>query len=297
MEQARVVLPATPLFEELYLCAGGMSVCFPGHSFGPEVRINYLIHVILSGKGVFETDEMRYHLCQGQGFLIEPGLSTFYCADTENPWNYLWIGFNGTLAPQIIEALGLGQRRPVFSCPSLSDLSAIMKRLLLFPSEKENAFLYQHTLLLSFLSILSKNSAPERESKAYESRSNYYITRALKFIRDNYSSSIQVTDVANYLGISRNYLFTLFQETMGHSPQEYISSFCLGRARELLTTTSYSVSEIGVLCGYRDPDVFSKAFKRKYLSSPSQYRKYTLAHPEMNPIDYIRALRRGEGGN
>ncbi len=295
MEDANVVFPAPSFTGALYLCTGGKSICHPGHSFGPDVRLNYLIHIILSGQGIFKTDDMEYRLHSGQGFLIEPGLSTYYCADTANPWSYIWIGFNGDLAQEIVKQIGISRKNPIFSFSSSDGLVSIIEELLQIPASDAPS-LFQYSLLLSFLSILAKEiyqkSQGHFENEETEKKSNYYITKALAFIRANYSNAIKVSDVANYLGISRFYLCALFKETMDHSPQEYISNFCLGRARELLTTTEYSISEIAYLCGYRDSDVFSKAFKRKYLSSPSQYRKYTIEHPEMNPIDYIRSLKK-----
>ena len=291
MEQARIVFPAAPLLKELYLCTGGKSRCGPGHSFGPDVRLNYLIHYVLSGKGVFKTDEASYTLEAGQGFLICPGRSTWYQADHEDPWTYLWVGFNGTLAGAILEEIGLSYEEPVFSCRAGDELDSLMESLLLPPPENQNPSLNQQSLLLLFLHLLSRSSSvPQRPG---ERQSNYYISRALAYIQANYGNYITVADVAHYLGISRCYLFDLFKSTMNHSPQEYLSSFRLGRARELLTTTAYPVQDIALLCGYRDPDVFTKAFKRKYLASPTQYRRYTLEHPECSPMDYIRSLRRG----
>lgn len=105
------------------------------------------------------------------------------------------------------------------------------------------------------------------------------------------TSPPRVTDVADYLGISRYHLNSLFTQVMHQTPQEYISGFRLGRAREFLTTTDYPVSEIARLCGYGDTDVFSKAFKRKYLASPSDYRRYALAHPGQNPSEHMRNIR------
>lgn len=196
----------------LYLCTAGRSACGPGHRFGPDVRLNYLIHYILSGTGRFETDKQRFTLYQGQGFLIEPGQTTCYQADEEDPWTYIWIGFNGTLAPRILESLKLKQNGPVFSCPAALQLEELAEKL------------------LSFFRILAQNPAQENGQRQPGEKSNYHIDKALGFIQANYSNQIHVSDVASYLGISRYHLFRLFTETTGHSPQEYIVSFCLGRA-------------------------------------------------------------------
>lgn len=124
-----------------------------------------------------------------------------------------------------------------------------------------------------FFSVISAE-VTGRGKKAEESgRQNYYIKKAIAFIRDNYSNGINVSDVSEYVGLNRSYLFTLFQEHLGISPQKYLSNFRLERACELLQATNYSIEDISYSCGYRDPLVFSKAFKKLYGVSPLKYRK------------------------
>lgn len=61
--------------------------------------------------------------------------------------------------------------------------------------------------------------------------------------------------------------------SLEHVKQEYLSNFRLTRAAELLKLTDYTIESIAISCGYRDPLVFAKAFKKKYGASPMRYRK------------------------
>ena len=72
MENSYVLQMKNPLFLDLSLWFWGMSECEPGHSVGPEVRPNYVIHCVLDGKGYFEVGEKHFDIKKGQGFLIEP---------------------------------------------------------------------------------------------------------------------------------------------------------------------------------------------------------------------------------
>ena len=38
----------------------------------------------------------------GEGFLVEPEVLTYYQADSEEPWSYLWIGFSGKYAKEYL---------------------------------------------------------------------------------------------------------------------------------------------------------------------------------------------------
>lgn len=67
----------------LYYC--GSESCTPNHSFGPAIRSHYLIHFIRSGKGIYLRQGMEYSLKQGDAFLILPGETTKYMADSEDP--------------------------------------------------------------------------------------------------------------------------------------------------------------------------------------------------------------------
>src|SRR5699024_7521920 len=80
----------------------GFSKTLPFHSFGPAIRQDFILHVIMEGKGTYHVREQRYELKKGDLFLIRPGESTFYLADGEDPWVYCWLSFGGAAAEEII---------------------------------------------------------------------------------------------------------------------------------------------------------------------------------------------------
>ena len=86
MENSYVLQMKNTLFLDLSLWFWGMSECEPGHSVGPEVRPNYVIHCVLGGKGYFEVGEKHFDIKKGQGFLIEPETLIHYKADENEPW-------------------------------------------------------------------------------------------------------------------------------------------------------------------------------------------------------------------
>ena len=116
--------------QELYLCFCGYSLCQPGHNFGPAVRPNYILHYVLKGKGKYQIGGRTYELEQGQGFLIEPNVMTFYEADEADPWTYLWIGFDGTRAKKLLEEMGLTGRMPTFHGDCGEQLLDVVKSML-----------------------------------------------------------------------------------------------------------------------------------------------------------------------
>ena len=131
-------------------------------------------------------------------------------------------------------------------------------------------FLLEGSLYL-FLSILAEDTA--RSPAQEHGVDNMYIKKALGYIQDNYGHSIRVADIAEYVCINRSYLYTLFREHVGSSPQEYLSDYRLARAEEFLKGMELSVESVDYSCGYRDPAAFGRAFKEKNGITPLQYRK------------------------
>ena len=271
MEDAYVLQLTDSKFRDLYLCFCGMAECKPNHSFGPAARPNYIIHYILSGKGVYQVGKQRYELQKGQGFLIEPDELTYYKADEENPWTYLWIGFAGEMAPTYIRDAGLNSGQLIFQCEQGEELRRIILNML--KSNKEsvsNQYLLQ-SLLYEFFAVLTKDI--QMESVAQESKESVYVRNAINYIRNNYAKGITVSDIAEQVCINRSYLYKLFEENLQMSPKEFLIQFRISRSKELLTVTELSIEGVAASCGYQDALVFSKAFKKIIGMSPSVYRK------------------------
>ena len=261
-------------FSDLYLCYCGYARCEPLHSYGPAVRPNYLMHYILDGRGTYSVDGAVHALGKGQGFLIEPNKQTFYQADEKEPWTYLWIGFDGANAESCLRSIGLGGGNLTFRCEGGEELLALVQEMLRHNTpDAENDFLLE-ALLCRFFACLARGLVAGMEGLSKADRENLYVHKAVEYIRNNFANGITVGDVAHYVALNRSYLFTLFQRVLGVSPQEYLTTFRLTRAKEQLTLSDASVANIALSCGYQDPQVFSKAFKQHFGLTPLKYRRF-----------------------
>lgn len=291
MEDSYVLQLSDRKFTDMYLCYCGYAKCQPAHSFGPSVRPNYLIHYILEGKGTYRIGKKEYHLKEGFGFLIEPQVQTFYQADREEPWTYIWIGFDGNNAGNYLADTGLNHQQPVFECTYKDELKQIVLNMLKNNiSTTTHRFLLQG-LLYEFFSVLTRDI--HVNTPLLQNGENPYILQAVEFIQNNYSFPIHVTDIANYVCINRSYLYTLFKTNLGVSPQDYLANYRISRATELLTVTNLSIESIALSCGYTDPLIFSKVFKSKKGLTPSRYRKDVLQTHKaklQSSIDTLKGL-------
>ncbi len=81
-----------------------------------------------------------------------------------------------------------------------------------------------------------------------------------------------VTAIAEQLHISPNYLGSLLRIHTGQSTKQHIQSKMIDYAKECLSTTSMSISEIAYELGFEHPQSFSKLFKQKTHQTPLEFR-------------------------
>ena len=228
----------------LYVNCCGLSRTEPMHSFGPALKPHYLIHYILSGKGKFSIGGEEYPLEAGYGFLITPDELAFYQADEEEPWTYVWVGFSGTQAVEYLGNMGLSVRQPIFKSEASEELYRIVKDMMEHNTYGLSNDLRRNGQLGIFLSVIAEGSRVEKHGD--DDKANIYVRKAVSFIQNNYCNPIKVTDVADYVCINRSYLYTLFQNSMGMSPQQFLMTFRITKATELLQLTSLPIESIAL---------------------------------------------------
>ncbi len=272
--------------EGLVVANCGCSQTEPLHSFGPALKPNYVIHFILDGKGVFSIGGEKYELESGSGFLIPPGELAFYQADEKEPWTYIWVGFGGSKAQQYINEIGLSSHIPIFHSNEHEALYACVKDMMEHSTYGVVNELRRVGQLYVFLSMITKENTVEKEI----GKDNQYVKRAIEFIQSNYHIPIKISDVAEYVCINRSYLYSLFQETIHMSPQQFLSRYRITKAAELLLTSSLSIESICYSVGYKDPFVFTKAFKQITGMSPTMYRKEKKEAESKRNKEYLNQI-------
>ena len=100
------------------------------------------------------------------------------------------------------------------------------------------------------------------------------IQPAVDYIHSNYyKENISVTELANLCNISVVHLRNTFIKIFATSPIKYINSLKMSRAKELLTSGLYTVSDVCYLSGYNDESYFSREFKKFFNITPCEYAK------------------------
>ncbi|WP_077623266.1 response regulator transcription factor [Sediminibacillus massiliensis] len=101
--------------------------------------------------------------------------------------------------------------------------------------------------------------------------------RLLTYIEEHYAESLSLTTLAEYFHFNPSYLSSNFKTHLKVGFSDYLNQVRIAKAKDILASSSASVSEVGEMVGYSETSYFCKVFKRLEGSSPGSYRKETSA--------------------
>lgn len=112
-----------------------------------------------------------------------------------------------------------------------------------------------------------------RKSRKVDDRRNSIVDAAVRYIQENYTSTIRLSDVAKMLSVSEEHLSRLFKKEITFGFSEYITLIRLQKAEHMLKNEpSRAVTEVAYACGFNDSNYFSYKFKKAYGLTPSEVR-------------------------
>lgn len=257
---------------DLFLCFCGKENCTSEYAYGPAVRSQYVLHYITSGQGSYTINNKTYTLHKNQGFLIPPDTITYYKADKEDPWSYMWIGFNGVKAEAYLNYANLNENNYIYEYSKDDTLKNYINEMLKLKELNYSNELKLQGLLYMFMSTLASCRKSEENSKLLKN-TEIYLEKSIEYIEKNYASNIKINDIAEYIGINRSYLTHIFKKNINISTQEFLLNYKIDKACSLLKTSDLSIKAISASIGYSDPLTFSKIFKKVKGESPKKYRE------------------------
>ncbi len=246
----------------------GIQQCAPGYTWGPGLRDHFLIHHVISGKGVFTASGVAHPVCAGDTFLIYPSEMVSYTADRQEPWEYCWVGFQGAQAKLLLSQTPFAEDTPVTQFQETRQIQDAILAIYHAVGSTPASELRAIGLLYVFLALLveQKQDTPSAEEPSLE-----YVENAVRFIAHNYSRAVDTSDIAGSVGISRSHLYRVFMKHLDTPPNEYLTRFRISRACELLEHSPLPISAIAASVGYEDQLYFSRVFKKITGRPPSLY--------------------------
>ena len=226
----------------------------------------------LSGEGRFKIGDKIVKMLPGMAFLQKHNdvrNAYYYPENGTEPWHFIWISFFSPTVEAMVTDItdNYGQ---IYHIPQESNLIKTLfdyensDNLLRFMSPFEGA-----RLVTDILTDLGNYTSPDRSIKKAPTR---LIKHAQEYIHNNIDKAINVENVAEECGVSREHLSRVFKEQLGELPSDYIAKRRIRQACRFLVSSHLSCKEIALRVGYDSAVSFNRTFKRITRMTPGEVR-------------------------
>jgi AraC-like DNA-binding protein len=247
----------------------------------------YKISFVKNFNGFIQIGNTKFDGENGILHFVEP--RQVYTCNSTNPWK----GFQILIHPDIFEKHFTHKKISTydfFSYEVNESLLLTIEEEKLVSNLMEMAWNEFHNkkdtfsipIILSYISTLLNLTERfyarqfDTRKKLYNQLSNNFFSLLKTYYSETTNIEIQQPTVqffANKLKVTSNYLSDTIRHHSGKSALTIIHDFVIEEAKNQLTTSKLTVSEISYKLGFEYPNYFSRLFKRKTNLSPTEYRK------------------------
>lgn len=246
---------------------------------------DYEIELITYSEGGMYIDKVYYPVYKGDIIFRKPGQTTRAVLPYTCYAVILDIMDNTGKDSATYDFNKVQEYQQLYACPALDRIppviraSAFEQYSVLFDAvlkEYINPGPESPTLLkgycLQLLCWMSREAIHPEGGQAAGSAYRTMLRHVVEYVEQNISKKIMLKDLAAVAGMSPNYFHRVFTKAMGMTPNAFVISRKMNRARELLATTSKSISDISLECGFDNIAYFSYVFRRYSGITPSSFR-------------------------
>lgn len=229
----------------------------------------YDYHILLISIGTCEV------LYNGKTYTLKPGNLVIYFPGEEQRYKFvtdctsLWLHFNGTVAREVMESCNL--KSGVYYLNSSKTIFDAFSDTI----QKANQAGREKYAIPSMLELIYRISDMTNNE---HNKNEDVILPILAYINANYNQKITLDELAAKSGYSKSRFSHVFFDVTGTTPIKYQNAVRLNVSCELLSSTKQSIGDIAYSCGFADSLYYSRAFKKMYKMSPSEYRRAMSDH-------------------
>lgn len=248
------------------------------YAFGEVICVDdYHFLLFFSESPVTRVDGCEYRLKKG-GFMIIQPWQEVYGTPSENReyGKYMHVAVKREFFARIAAEAGCGEAIPnkrihnLYS-KQLLDLIGNFQREMMDHGESYPLMIESICTQIVFQLIRDLNA--EAGNKSAISKDNKYISMAIQFMEEYYSSNISINDICGLIYLSPCHFKRVFKDYTGQTPYKYLMGIRIEKAKEFLKKNESSMEEVARLCGFVNSGHFSTVFKRNVNMSPTEFRK------------------------
>ena len=239
---------------------------------------NYEVQYVLNGKSEYEFADNKFvKLNKGQFLVIPP--ETYHRIVYEAN-DFKKFMFSYSLKPKETENTNFYQIAETAVYNNIKahkdnkDIRNLVDKIIRTFNEKppeymNMIFFLTTSLIIEFLQIIAGNNEFEPSHKFNDIR----INNAIKFIEENITENITVSDVAKHIHLSPKQLTRIFESALFVSPGSYIKNYKAKYIRNLLMDINLSLSDISEMMGYNDVSAMIRFYKNATGDTPYNFRR------------------------
>lgn len=276
-----------------------------GFKLYPHLHEEFELLIMKEGNGIIHIDNKEYRLNQGEGILLHPreihygdkwidDKVTFYAILFSermigSPYQdmiydkYVEPIIHGRVRLPMIMGKNTGwKNRVLVIAEELEQIQLqieeargnnVINQIEKIEPVETGYELFIKSKLMEMWSILYQHKE-EMDKNGVGNKDKHLddIKLVIEFINDNYSSKITLKELSTLCHISEGHLSRIFQRAMKKSAMEYLMDIRIEKSCHMLLTTSLSIGEIALRCGFNDYSYYSMIFKKCKGITPRGYR-------------------------
>ncbi len=116
-----------------------------------------------------------------------------------------------------------------------------------------------------------KHNIPSRP-RVSQSGAKEDIKKVVDYMNENCTSGVSCTELSDLIKMGKHSFLRNFKAQTSKTPYEYLLDLKIEKAKKMLKSNEYNITEISLMCGFSSHSHFTSTFKKKIGMSPSEYR-------------------------
>jgi AraC-like DNA-binding protein len=245
----------------LGLRAAGHFCCDRGNVTLPESKASILLVWCLAGQIRAAVGDQKLLVKTKEALIVMPDVST-RITSLRSASEFLWCCIDGAEADEIATKLGLATG--VFDYTD-SPMDTILEWVEKLPSQSDRVERELSAAAYEMLYSIAKDVKHNNVDPIFTDI-KAYVSKNIQ------NDSLTIDSIAEHFDIHRSTLCSLFKRNTDLSAKDYITEKRLKKAEQLLTSTQDKISDIAIMCGFNDPNYFSRMFRKARGMTPRDYR-------------------------
>ena len=225
----------------------------------------WVFEFIVRGQGTVKIEEESFSVSQGDIYILPRNRSHFIFARKEAPWIKRYFRLTGTLPEMLLKSYNLENRYFFPQCREEHFQHIFQEMIELFRLKSHDMNDRAALLLLQLIQYLANRASGEVPLTTQALKIRHYLDRMLY-------GKLNLDRMSRDLSIPRNRIIQVCREELKRTPYDYFLARKIDIAKSMLNVRDIRISEVAAKLNFTDQYHFSRVFKQKTGTSPSDFR-------------------------